>query len=288
MEHMPEELRLPFLPQDLILFQRPSRLQSRDNTGQSTRPDPNKLQPCRMCLMDARFVCATTFSLLGIGFFLLLSPCIRLMDWTCHFPLSVCDSVSNLVGSMADWQHRYLPRTWPVMLVVLITYLILIGRYVLCSPMPSHSGGIGIHRCPVSHQVADIWMGMVSFVMFYRMRRGSSAVLEQYDDRNNVTYAPVSKRMGWLNKGWLVLRLAPYPDLFTSPWLRWLNPIHSTFMDWQRRRTAAMAYCELWHDGKLRADIHHICQFEYRRAALAEDTEYTFLEVDLWDWATWA
>jgi hypothetical protein len=230
-KHIREELRSPFLHDDLILFQRPSRIQSRDDTGQSSQLEPEKLQLCPLCMMDIlRFVLATGFASFWIGFFLLFCS-FGLMDWTCHLALSLCDLVSSL---------------------------------------------------------ADIWMGMVSFKKLYQMQRGSSAGLEAYDDRNNVSYAPVSKRMGWLNKGWLVLRLAPYPDLFTSPWLRWLNPIYSTFKDWQRQRTAARAYCELWHEGKLRADVHHICQFEHKTAALAEDTEYTFLEVDLWDWATWA
>ncbi|KAK3387950.1 hypothetical protein B0H63DRAFT_448738 [Podospora didyma] len=46
---------------------------------------------------------------------------------------------------------------------------------------------------------------------------------------------PIKRRRMYLeNAGWIVLRLAPWPNVFTSPWLKWLNWAALNYRDWKR------------------------------------------------------
>jgi hypothetical protein len=45
-----------------------------------------------------------------------------------------------------------------------------------------------------------------------------------------------------MDKGAVLLRLSPYPDLFTVPGLGWVNSLYLTYGDWQRWKAVAGVY----------------------------------------------
>jgi len=70
-------------------------------------------------------------------------------------------------------------------------------------------------------------------ISFYTLTRNPN-ICQWYWSHEKLPLGPIRRRKKQLDDGWIVIRLAPWPDRFTSPWLKWLNLCISRRQDWKR------------------------------------------------------
>ncbi|KAK0705076.1 hypothetical protein B0H67DRAFT_557758 [Lasiosphaeris hirsuta] len=87
----------------------------------------------------------------------------------------------------------------------------------------------------------------------------------------------------------LVVLLASSPDLFTHPWLRWMNPYYHTLRNWRRWHAAAYAYVDLERAGALDRDAglhgfqpNRVYNVEMLEEVLASEAGWMIIPREAW------
>lgn len=265
-KHIPKKYQYPFLPSDLILFR--SR-------------EPPVWQPvrhvgiCRTCILDHTLGVLVISTIVAVGD--------SILRWAARAERA---SIVSPIASVAVSSFLFA-------LLCCWAWLIF-----CCDPLPDDTS---MYYHPYDkllcvlfgHRwLADMynfWHGPFVFRRFYRSLHGSSLV-SWFFPPSEPSHIPIATRMEHFDDRSLLLRLFPYPRLFNSPWLAWLNEIYLTYRDWQRWEAAGQAYAELEFTGRLRAppgSEEHIPLHEYSIPDLEEETTWlaqngcvVFLEVD--------
>ncbi|KAK3319662.1 hypothetical protein B0T19DRAFT_445464 [Cercophora scortea] len=268
-----EHLRAIFLPEGLVLFgdcAHQGSATSAPRSPQRSSDTPQKL--CMTCLADVfqwTLVSALHIVLHSMVVPMLLANLslgVQLSDTLCevqnHLLLLIILRFFEVYISIGS-----IPRVWPSRdISFAIPFLHCVGValphlghglfYVckLCASLCGHLNGffnrdqlIRLLGWNAYRQLGDLPSSVGSFLLF----------LNDLDNplglRSCGYHLPDGET--WFNKaetqvenirnGYLVLRLGQYPDMFTAPWLRWLNRIYLHYRVWQRRKAATQAYREL-------------------------------------------
>lgn len=213
--HMPSNYQDIFLWDDIILF----------TPGTQVRPVPERQPEQQQSTPDdqSKLVCKAC-----------------MVDW-----LLVVTGIIVLWAALVGWTkvktqeiHGLSPWRSIVgnVLTAMITWAIINFLYI---PI-YHNTPARLPACPLAGHLARRHLPLVVHYMDFCWRDD-----QRYNAVRGLRYA---------GREWPILRIAPYPDLFTCPGFSWLNYMYLSYQTWLRRKVTMLVFTELEHDGKLSAE----------------------------------
>lgn len=79
-------------------------------------------------------------------------------------------------------------------------------------------------------------------ISLYQLTRNTEERQWHWCHSSKNSLGPIKRRQTYLDDGWIVVRLEPWPATFTSPWLEWLNWVPSLIQDARRYSISAYLY----------------------------------------------
>jgi hypothetical protein len=267
-KHLPKQAQSLFLWDDAILF-KPRKQQKTNSKPKEPRPTPNPpgSDVCIACIADWLL---TFFGILVI--------------WSLY---SCSDQYFDA------WKQKsaatapvpvYLLSFWRTLARVTLLWCFIFGilGYVLwiIFNFKTWCGDDPLPHCSLAIHLAGYMLSSASSYLGFWWSHG----------RHNKPCPLRREQLADLDKGAVLLRLSTYPDLFTSPFLGWLNSMYLTYRVWQRWKAASVVFAELERDGKLWAGGPlSQCLVEAptpkcigeKNDLLCEETGHPYVEVDV-------
>ncbi|KAH8902205.1 hypothetical protein BR93DRAFT_361882 [Coniochaeta sp. PMI_546] len=265
-KHMPKQAQSLFLRDDTILFkprEQADILKTRSKTRKpGSLPDHKDSDVCIACQAD--------WLLAFFGLLVLWAMYSSSDQWFDAWKQDSAGTVPVPLYIVNFW--RTLTRVtllWCLIFGILVhTLWIIFNVKTWCDddPLP--------HCLLVTHLACHVLSTPASYVGFcWNHGRQSERSL-------------LAKKVADVDRGAVLLRLSPYPDVFTTRFLGWFNDMYLTHRDWQRWNAARVVYAELERDGKLCADAPfcqslvevNVGKYVEKNARLSEEAGYLYLE----------
>lgn len=271
-EHIREELRCYFHPDDRILFmhrKHPQRVppvggvdRLRWNYKEHLAESGSKLRTCNTCHADLWLTLLGDLSLallwVAIHF---VFGFLDLWEAMARFPLTFSVYQALVIHSFIQWRVRHSP--FPSFPITNHSRNGAEHNHVAAALAQKYLGprvaeSLGRRLVNLDDQACRIRHGLeatFSFLKFYWINR-NRANNWGYDIKCNQEKTPVTGHSQYLAQGNLIIRLvrSPAPDFRPSPPLSqqtWFDSLYLAFQDCRRVAIATMTYAQLEYDNKL-------------------------------------
>ncbi|OIW24757.1 hypothetical protein CONLIGDRAFT_685704 [Coniochaeta ligniaria NRRL 30616] len=243
-EHMSKQAGSLFTWDDAILFRPRPRPQKQPETpetpetGSQTKkpkPDPNQRDS------DVCIACIADWLLAFFGILVVWAMYSSSDQWVDAWGQEAAKTVPVPDYVLTFW--RTVARL--TLLWVFIFWILAFLFWVTYSMQIASEGKPHPHLTFATHLVSHILSCTSSYLAFW-WNHG----------RHNKPHPLRAHQLDDVSKGAVLLRLTPYPDIFTTPLLGWLNSTYLTYRDWQRWRAAGAVWAELERTGRLYAEAH--------------------------------